>query len=78
MSDVVKIGIKPAAGGEAQKFVVEVPQSATISELKDEVAKHGTIAAADQRLIYKGQVLKDHKTVSEYGAEVPTVCPCSL
>ena len=37
MSGTVRIAIKPAAGGESAKFTVEVPTTATILELKQEV-----------------------------------------
>ena len=67
MSGTVRIAIKPAAGGESAKFTVEVPTTATILELKQEVGNHGSIPAAEQRLIYKGQVMKDDKTVADYG-----------
>jgi ubiquilin len=61
----LKVQVKPTAGGE--KFSVEVEDDIIISELKEEVAKHSTIPAPEQRLIYKGQILKDERTVGSYG-----------
>lgn len=61
----IKINVKPTAGGD--KFSVEVETSVTIRELKEAVAGKCTITADEQRLIYKGQVLKDERTVDSYG-----------
>ena len=57
--------IKPTSGGD--KFQAEVETSATVRELKEEVARKSDTPADQQRLIYKGQVLKDDKTVESYG-----------
>lgn len=64
----IKINVKPTAGGD--KFSVEIETSVTIRELKEAVAGKCTIAADEQRLIYKGQVLKDERTVDSYGERV--------
>ena len=61
----IKVTIKPTAGGD--KFQAEVDSSATVRELKEEVAHKCDTPADQQRLIYKGQVLKDDKTVGSYG-----------
>jgi ubiquilin len=62
-----QIIIKPTAGGA--KFTVEINPSMTVGELKEEVSKVNNVPAAEQRLIYKGQVLKDERTVvGDYGA----------
>lgn len=60
-----KIFIKPTSGGE--KFSVETQGSMQVSELKDAVTAAADIPAAEQRLIYKGQVLKNERTVESYG-----------
>ena len=67
----VQVTIKPTSGGD--KFQAEIEASATIRELKEEVARKCDTAAGQQRLIYKGQVLKDDRTVDSYGklAESP-------
>ena len=55
------IKIKPTSGGA--NIVVETSSSKTIEELKDAVATEASTPAAEQRLIYKGQVLKNERTV---------------
>lgn len=61
----IKLNIKPTAGGD--KFSVDIQTSASVRELKEAVAGRCTISADEQRLIYKGQVLKDERTVDSYG-----------
>lgn len=61
----IKVTIKPTSGGN--KFQAEIETSATVRELKEEVARKCDTAADQQRLIYKGQVLKDDRTVDSYG-----------
>ncbi|CAK0751892.1 hypothetical protein CVIRNUC_002103 [Coccomyxa viridis] len=51
-------------GGE--KLSLEVTPKQTIAELKAAVATQCDIPAENQRLIYKGQVLKDEKTIEDY------------
>ena len=69
----LNIVIKPTAGGS--KFTVQIEPSYSIAELKEEVAKHCGYPGAEQRLIYKGQILKDELTVASYGtAAVPVPC----
>jgi Ubiquitin family len=66
MLDVV---IKPtsASSGGAERFSVSIDDGSTVLQLKEEVAKHCSVAADQQRLIYKGKILKDTLTVKEYG-----------
>ena len=46
---------------------MDVTSDASVEQLKQALQdKHG-IPAAEQRLIYKGQVLKDEKKLQEYG-----------
>ena len=61
----IKVIIKPTSGGE--KFHAEIKTSATVRELKEEVSRKCDTSAEQQRLIYKGQVLKDDKTIESYG-----------
>ena len=58
--------VKPTAGGE--KFSVEADLAMTVAELKEQVQSKSQVAPTEQRLIYKGQVLKDERTVESYGA----------
>ena len=60
-----KIKIKPTSGGA--NISVETSSDKTIAELKDAVSAEASIPAAEQRLIYKGQVLKNERTVDSYG-----------
>lgn len=62
----VKIAVKPTAGG--QKIEEEVEPEWTIQEVKEHLAEQASIPATEQRLIYKGQILKDERTVESYGA----------
>jgi ubiquilin len=61
----VKIVVKPTAGGN--KIEKEVEPEATIFEVKEQLAEQANIPATEQRLIYKGQILKDERTVESYG-----------
>ena len=61
----IQVTIKPTSGGE--KFQAEIETSATVRELKEEVARKCDTSADQQRLIYKGQVLKDDRIVESYG-----------
>lgn len=62
---IIKVNIKPTSGGE--KFQAEIDTSATVRELKEEVARKCDTNADQQRLIYKGQVLKDDRSIESYG-----------
>ena len=65
----ISVHIKPTAGGE--KLVLTVDAGVTVGELKDEVHKQNGMAAADQRLIFKGQILKDERTLESYSELLP-------
>lgn len=65
MSDDICVMVKPAAGGE--KFSVVVKTAFSVGEVKEEIAKKVAIEASQQRLIFKGQILKDELTVESYG-----------
>lgn len=49
------------------KFVVEVDLGATVLTLKGFLVDKSAIPADQQRLIYKGRVLKDEQTLNSYG-----------
>eukprot|EP00803_Ostreobium_quekettii_P002570 evm.model.scf_1213.6 EVM.evm.TU.scf_1213.6 scf_1213:34076-41018(-) len=61
----ITIVVKPAAGGD--KVSVTTGLGATVAELKEEVGKKCGVPAAEQRLIYKGQILRDERTIESYG-----------
>lgn len=50
----------------ADKASVKIEKSATIAELKERIATELNVPAAQQRLIYKGRVLKDELSVEHY------------
>ena len=49
------------------KYQVETEPEHTIAEFKKAIEKETEIPAEEQRVIYKGRVLKDHATVESYG-----------
>lgn len=65
MAEKIRIVVKPTSGG--QKIEAEIESSLTIAEVKEQLASNCDIPGADQRLIYKGQILKDERTVASYG-----------
>ena len=67
-----QIKVKPTSGGA--NLSVETSSRKTIAELKEAVATEASIPAGEQRLIYKGQVLKNERTVESYGAALTLVC----
>lgn len=69
---MVKLTVKPTAGGD--KLEVEVELSQTVEELKTvlEAQPGNSIPASEQRLVWRGQILKDERTLESYTGE------CSL
>lgn len=61
----ITLRIKPTTG--SPPFEVKTTREATVGDLKTEVARACDSPADLIRLIYKGQVLKDHATVESYG-----------
>jgi hypothetical protein len=59
----MKVKVKPTAGGAMLE--VELQPNHTVAEAKEEIAK--LFSFADVRLIYRGQILKDERTVESYG-----------
>ena len=56
---------------EGAKFTVDVDNlQTTVSEFKTLLQEKSKIPAEDQRLIYKGHVLKDSRTLESYGSLV--------
>eukprot|EP00197_Chlamydomonas_leiostraca_P015521 CAMPEP_0202867466 /NCGR_PEP_ID=MMETSP1391-20130828/9451_1 /ASSEMBLY_ACC=CAM_ASM_000867 /TAXON_ID=1034604 /ORGANISM="Chlamydomonas leiostraca, Strain SAG 11-49" /LENGTH=315 /DNA_ID=CAMNT_0049547513 /DNA_START=22 /DNA_END=966 /DNA_ORIENTATION=+ len=69
----INLVIKPTAVQTA-KYNVSIEKTATVGELKESVFQEqqnqgaaNAIEPANQRLIYKGQILKDERTVESYG-----------
>ena len=69
----ITVYLKPTFGGD--KFPCEIEPSQSVRELKEVVASQSSpqVTVVDQRLIYKGQVLKDERTVESYGT---SAFPC--
>ena len=53
----------------ADKATVKIETTATVLELKEKVNEQLNVLPAQQRLIYKGRVLKDDATIDSYGVE---------
>ncbi|ONK64253.1 uncharacterized protein A4U43_C07F23710 [Asparagus officinalis] len=51
------------------KIAVETPLDATVETFKALLAEKCDVPAAQQRLIYKGRILKDDQTLASYGVE---------
>lgn len=66
MTSKITVLLKPTYGGE--KFSCEIEPSCSVKELKVAVADKSGVPVDDQRLIYKGQILKDERDLTSYGA----------
>lgn len=62
----IKVNVKCS---NADKYEVETAPDATVAEFKASLAEVSHVAAEDQRLIYKGRVLKDDLALDFYGVE---------
>lgn len=60
----VSINVRCSNGS---KFSVRVSVGSTVSEFKQLVAENCDVPAVQQRLIYKGRILKDDQTLDSYG-----------
>uniref|UniRef100_A0A453J2S3 Ubiquitin-like domain-containing protein n=2 Tax=Aegilops tauschii subsp. strangulata TaxID=200361 RepID=A0A453J2S3_AEGTS len=56
-------------GTSGNKFAVRADLGATVGEFKAVVAESCDVPAPQQRLIYKGRILKDDQTLASYGVE---------
>ncbi|KAH0687933.1 hypothetical protein KY290_019594 [Solanum tuberosum] len=62
----VTINIRCSSG---TKFSVQVSLDSTVGSFKSILAQQANIPAEQQRLIYKGRILKDEQTLESYGLE---------
>jgi ubiquilin len=62
----MQIFVKLSSG---EKYDLQVDATATVAELKGSLAALANLPAEQQRLVYKGRVLQDSKTLGEYGLE---------
>ncbi len=65
--------IKLSAGDERHSLS-EVNDATTVGELKSQLEAPCGVPASQQRLIYKGRVLVDAKTLAEYGTRLRRTC----
>lgn len=64
VTEAVSINIRCSNGS---KFSVQISLDSTVGSFKDVVARSCDIPAEQQRLIYKGRILKDDQTLQSYG-----------
>lgn len=69
----IKVQVKPVAGNE--KYSLEVEKENTLLQVKEQLSSQCNIPAVEQRLIFKGQILKDDRTVESYGTAALAVLP---
>ncbi|MCD7459520.1 hypothetical protein HAX54_041166 [Datura stramonium] len=62
----VTINIRCSSGS---KFSIQVSLDSTVGSFKSILAQQANIPAEQQRLIYKGRILKDEQTLESYGLE---------
>ncbi|GFQ01854.1 ubiquitin domain-containing protein dsk2b [Phtheirospermum japonicum] len=62
----VNINIRCSNGS---KFSVRTSLESTVGEFKGVLAQNGDVPAQQQRLIYKGRILKDDQTLASYGLQ---------
>jgi uncharacterized ubiquitin-like protein YukD len=69
MSEVEEISIKIKRTNNNSLIEVKVSKSATVLELKEVIQEKSGIDANRQSLVYKGKILADDRTLSEYQVE---------
>ena len=75
---LLTVYVKPTAAQGSVRYTVQVAPSATVLEVKELLssADRSGIPGGEQRLIYKGSILKDERTVESYGAS-GSCCRCT-
>ena len=69
-AEEVSVNIRCSNGS---KFAVRTSLDSTVSAFKALVAQNCDVPADQQRLIYKGRILKDDQTLVSYGT---SICRC--
>lgn len=64
----VNVNIRCSNGS---KFSVKTSLESTVGEFKGVLAQNCDVPAEQQRLIYKGRILKDDQTLVSYGILIP-------
>lgn len=62
----ITLHIKTSTGG---KFSIEVDPTISVEQFKELLQAQSNVVPAAQRLIYRGHVLKDQRTLDSYGVE---------
>jgi ubiquilin len=65
--EAVNINVRCSNGS---KYSVRVSLDSTVGSFKDLIARNCDIPAQQQRLIYKGRILKDDQTLQSYGNSI--------
>ncbi|GLT26895.1 hypothetical protein SLA2020_019350 [Shorea laevis] len=65
-SEAVTVNIRSSNGS---KFSVKISLDSTVGSFKAVIAQNSDVPADQQRLIYKGRILKDDQTLQSYGLE---------
>lgn len=66
MAEKIKLTLRQNSGSQ---FDVEVDPTATIKELKQACQDGAGMPADEMRLIFKGKILKDEQTLTDYKIE---------
>ncbi|PQQ04441.1 ubiquitin domain-containing protein DSK2a isoform X2 [Prunus yedoensis var. nudiflora] len=66
--DGVKVNVNVRCSN-GSKFTVQISLESTVGSFKEVLSPKCDIPAEQQRLIYKGRILKDDQTVQSYGLE---------
>lgn len=56
------------------KFTVRTSLESTVESFKAVLARNCDVPANQQRLIYKGRILKDDQTLQSYGIYISSYC----
>jgi ubiquilin len=65
--DEVNVNIRCSNGS---KFTVKISLSSTVDSFKQLIANQCDVPSDQQRLIYKGRILKDDQTLQSYGNKI--------
>jgi len=73
--DMAPVSVYVKQTGPSGKLEVQVELDGTVGDVKEMLAAEtlAGVSADRQRLIYKGQILKDERTLSSYGANKPAI-----
>lgn len=63
---LLKLKIRCSTG---EDYSIEIDDSKTVLEFKNEIEKQFNVPSSSQRLIYRGRILQDDKTCKEYGIQ---------